>query len=122
MHLVYYTIVDNYMYKHVQDRKYCRYEIRWTIATSAFWRMFDVVDSRINERMDMSKELLGIFSAEGFTRWYIKYVGDGNPLWEVSGIVFCSWMPTLIGVVITLIDCVHQLFCYPNFSSIWSYF
>ena len=54
--LVYYTLVDNYMYKHVRNRKYRRYGIQRTIiAANAFGQTR-------RSRLDMSEELLGVVS------------------------------------------------------------
>ena len=54
-----------------------------------------------------------------YNRWYIKYVGDGTPWWEVSGTAFeGGLMPgalspfPLMGVVIALIDRAYQWFTY----------
>ena len=60
--LVYYTLVDNYMYERVRDRRYFRYGIRQVLQQMHLGE-FDVVDSRINEQLDMSEELLGVISA-----------------------------------------------------------
>ena len=60
--LVYYTLVDNHVYKYVRHQKYRRYGIWQTIATSAFGQTRRIVDSRIHERLDMSEELLGVIS------------------------------------------------------------
>ena len=75
----------------------------------------DVVDSQINERLDMSEELLGVILAPADNT-----LSTSGMAWEMSGTVFCSWMLPLMGVVIALIDHVHQsfhlseLFTYPN--------
>ena len=53
----------------------------------------DVVDSCINERLDMSEELLGVVSAAADD----TLSTSGMPL-EVSRTVFCLWMLPLIGV------------------------
>ena len=47
----------------------------------------DVVDSRINERLDMSEELLGFISAP-----VDDILSTLGMAWEVSGTVFRSWM------------------------------
>ena len=80
--LVYYMLVDNYIYKHVRDRRYRRYGIgRTIIATNALGEL-DVVDSRINQRQDMSEELLGVVSVED------DALSTSGMPWEVSRTVF----------------------------------
>ena len=59
----------------------------------------DVVDPRINERLEMLEELLGVLSDLADD----TLSTSGMP-WEVSRTVFCSWMLSLMGVKITLID------------------
>ena len=76
---------------------------------------FDVVYSRINERLDMSEELLGVVSDPVD----VNMLSTSGLPWEVSEIVFRSWMLRswmlpLLGVEITVIDRAHQLFTYPN--------
>ena len=71
----------------------------------------DVADSRINEQLDMSEELLGVVSAPAD-----DILGTSGMPWEVSRTVFRLRMLPLIGVVIALTDCTHQLFTYLNFS------
>ena len=62
----------------------------------------DVVDSCINEQLDMSEELLGVVSDA-----VDDTLNTSEMLWEVSRIVFRSWMLPLMGVEIALIDCIH---------------
>ena len=69
----------------------------------------DVVDSRVNERLSMLAELLGVVSDPADD----TLSTSGMP-WEVLRTVFRSWMLPLMGVVIALIDRFHQLFTYPN--------
>ena len=97
MWLVYYMLVDNYMYKYVQDTAGTEFEL-------------NIVNSHINERLDMSEKLLGVVSARSYD------TSMSGMEWEVSGSVLLSWMLPLpyMGVVITLIDCTHQLFTYLN--------
>ena len=59
--LVYYTLIDNYMYKHVQDQRHHRYGIQQTIEQVQLGEL-DVVELCIDERQGMSEELLGIVS------------------------------------------------------------
>ena len=58
----------------------------------------DVIDWRINERLDMSEELLGVISAPADDT-----LRTSGMVWKVSGTVFRSWMLPLMGVVIALI-------------------
>ena len=70
----------------------------------------DVVNSRINERLDMSEELLVVVLAPADDILNTSWMP-----WEVSGTVFDSWMLPLMGVVIVLLDHGHQLFTYLYF-------
>ena len=62
--LVYYTVVNDYMYKHVRDLKYRRYEIKKKLLEQVHLGQLNIVNSlRIDERQNMSEELLAIVSA-----------------------------------------------------------
>ena len=75
----------------------------------------NVVDLRTNERLDMSKELLGVVlaPADDTLRMF------GMPC-ELSKTVFPH--PSTSGVVITLTYHAHQHFTYLNSSLIWMNF
>ena len=79
----------------------------------------DVVDSRINEQLDMLEKVLGVISVP-----VDNTLSTSGMEWEVSGSVLCSWMVphTCVGVIIALIDHAHQLFLYLNFSLIRTIF
>ena len=62
----------------------------------------DIVDSCINERLDVSEELLGVVLVPADDT-----LGTSGMPWEVSRTVLCLWMLPLMGVVITLIDRSH---------------
>ena len=83
MHLVYYTEFDKLLQVHLGE--------------------LDVVGLWINERVDMSEELLGIVSAPANNTLSISRMA-----WELSGNVFCSWMLPLMSEVIAFIDCGYQ--------------
>ena len=71
--LVYYTLVDNYMYKHVQDRRYRKYGIRRAIiATSAFGR---TRRSRLAYKLTTGHVGGTVGPRLGSSGWCIKYVG-----------------------------------------------
>ena len=110
--LVYYMFIDNYTYKHVWDRRYRRYELD-KILQQVHLGKLDVVDSQINDRLDMWEEQLGVFSASANVT-----LSTPGMAWDVSRTVFHLWMLPFMGVVIALIDCAHHLFTYPNFSLI----
>ena len=70
-----------------------------------------VVVLRINERLDMSEEMLGVISDPADDT-----LCTPGMQWDyVSRTVFRSWMLPLKGVEITLIDHAHQLLTYPTF-------
>ena len=74
-----------------------------------------VVNLRVNERlaMDMPEELLGVVSDP------VDHTLSRLEMpWDVSKIVFRSWMLPRMGVEIALIDYDHQLFNYLIFSLI----
>ena len=100
------------MYVHVRDWRYRIYEIRLTIATSAFWRTR-------RSRLAYTWTTGHVGGIDGrrlrSSGWYVSTLGM---TWKVSRTVFHSWMLPLMGVEIALIDRVHKLFTYPNFSLI----
>ena len=57
--LVYYTLVDNHMYKHVH-RRYCRYRILQSIATSTFVRTRHTCSRLSYKWTGILYELLGV--------------------------------------------------------------
>ena len=103
-----YTLVDNHVYKHVWRRRYHRYGIQRTIATSTFG---PTRCSRLVYTWTTGHVGGTVGRRVGSSGWYVNTLGM---TWEVSRTVFRSWMLPLMGVEITLIDCAHQLFTYPN--------
>ena len=75
----------------------------------------DIVDLRIDERLDISEELLSVVFDPYASD---DTLGTSRRPWEVSRTVFPSWMLSLMGVLIAIINHAHQLFTYPNFSLI----
>ena len=112
--LVYYTLIDN---KHVLNWRHCQYGIQHELLQQVHLGELDIVNSLINERLNMSEELLVVDSDPADDT-----LSTSGMAWEVSRRVFRSWMLPLMGVVIALIDCTDQLFTYSNFSLIWTNF
>ena len=112
VYLVYYTLVENHLYKHLWPRRCRRYEIRRTITTSAFGRTWH---SRFVYTWTTGYVRETVGRRLWSSGWYIRTSGMK---WEVSRTVFRSWMLPLMGVEISLIDRAYPLFTYPNFSLI----
>ena len=105
--LVYYTVLNNNIYKHIRDRRYCRFGLRWTIATSAIGQ---TRSSRLTYRWTTGHVGGAVGRRLGSSGWYIKYVGNGILWWEVSGTAFVDGLVPrarssfpLMGVVTALI-------------------
>ena len=115
MRLVYHKLVDNHMYttsiKGTTDTEFDK------LLQQVHLSELSAIDSRINERLDMLEELLGVISNPADDTLSIS-----GTLWEVSRTVFHSWMLPLMGVEITLVDRAHHLSTYLNFSLIWTQF
>ena len=108
MRLVYHTLVNNHVYKHLRNWTYRRYRIRRTIATSAFGR---TRCSRLAYTWTTGHVGGTVERRLGSSGWYVSTSGMS---WEVSRIVFPIVDAPAYGCGNRLNWPHHQLFTYPN--------
>ena len=112
-----YTLVNNYMYKHVQDWRYHRYRIQQTIKQCNWANR----TSRLVHRRTTGHVRGAAGRCVGSSGPYVKYVRYDTPWWEVFGNCTRGWTRNrgpllfpLMGVVIALINHLSEHFTYRN--------